>query len=202
MKSDILVTTFGRMNPPTISHIKLCKVVYDLASIKNGIPKIYLSKTIDDNKNPFTFALKKQIIESDFKDISIDIKSAKDILDVMILNNALYKEIWFVCGEDRKDEYLKLLNKYNGKLYHYNKIHVYSLNRNDNISSSLARQLVKDGNKNDFMKIVANNINGEQHFKKLRGILVPYDISWDNAQSYLDNINSSGCEKWISKTPY
>lgn len=191
---NILVTTFGRMNPPTKSHIKLCKYMMDLATIKGADVSICLSKSVDSNKNPLTYSERRDIIEYAFQNyygIQPPLEKCDDVLDVLKTHNGEYEIIYFVCGDDRADEYKVLFDKYNNNLYSYKEIHVISLSRSDGVSSTQARNAVKNDDINQFKRIIAlpekNNIS--YYFNKLRWILCPYGIDLDHSQEYLDNIN-------------
>lgn len=193
-----LVTTFGRMNPPTISHIKLIKTMIDLATIKNGKVKVYLSETWDEKKNPLTIHDKTKILHNT---LSVNLPAysldkAKDVLDVLKLNNTFYDKIIFVCGTDRVDEYKKLLNKYNGNLYSFKEIVVYGISRKDGISATLARKLACQGNYKEFYKIVPM-FDRDKVYSKIRSVCCPCGIMMEDGQKYLDNLNTPECQKWI-----
>lgn len=195
-----LVTTFGRMNPPTNSHIQMIKTMIDIATIKSGNIKVYLSETWDEKKNPLTIQDKTKIIYNTLSDKlpAYSIDKAKDVLDVLKLNDTMYDKIIFVCGSDRKEEYRILLNKYNGNLYSFKEIVVYGISRKDGISATLARKMACQGNYKEFSEIVPE-FDRDKVYSKIRSICCPYDVMMEDGQNYLNNINTPECEKWILK---
>jgi hypothetical protein len=73
--------TFGRMNPPTIGHEKLLKVLSQKAG-KNPY-KVYLSQSTDRNKNPLDYQQKVKVARKMFpkyaRSIMLDKKSQNSI---------------------------------------------------------------------------------------------------------------------------
>jgi len=202
MTNKTLITTFGRMNPPTNAHMKMIRYMLDTSFVRGYDFKLYISSTWDDKKNPLTFAYKKAIIKNTLCDYLTDnnVLAAKDILDVLRINNYLYDRVVFVCGEDRYKEYKTLLNKYNGNLYDYKEIVVHYIKRRDNVSATLARKYACSGNYNDFIKIVAgDDIDKARMYRKIYSVMCPHGVLMEDAQSYLNDINTPECEKWISR---
>ena len=108
--------TFGRFNPPTIGHEKLIEKVH---SVSKGAYRIYPSHTNDPKKNPLSFTEKVKFMRKMFprhaRNIIADnkIKTAFDALDSLYEQG--YRQVTFVVGSDRVDEFEKTLNKYNGE---------------------------------------------------------------------------------------
>lgn len=107
--------TFGRFNPPTIGHEKLIEKVH---SVSKGTYRIYASQSNDAKKNPLGYVEKIKFLRKMFprhaRNIISDtkIKTAFDVLDSLYEQG--YRQVTFVVGSDRVDEFETLLNKYNG----------------------------------------------------------------------------------------
>lgn len=114
-KNEITIT-FGRLNPPTIGHLKLLDSVSKTAS--GGLYRVYVSQSQDRKKNPLEYTQKVKYIRKMFprhaRSVILD-KSIRNIFDVL---TKLYKDgftqVNMVVGSDRVSEFEKLTNKYNG----------------------------------------------------------------------------------------
>lgn len=155
-KSDTLVTTFSRMNPPTCGHLKIFKT----ASTYECDIKLHLSQTHNE-KNPLSLDSKIHYLSLlvpeyiPFIDINPNIKS---LFDIPKIYNGIYKNLIILCGSDRIEEYQTQLNRYNGTLYHFDSITVISVGDRDNfISASNARKAVLENDINTFNSIVIGN---------------------------------------------
>jgi hypothetical protein len=108
--------TFGRFNPPTVGHEKLIDKVH---SISKGTYRIYASQSHDAKKNPLDYTTKIKFMRKMFprhaRNIIADvkIKTAFDALDSLYAQG--YRQVTFVVGSDRVEEFDKTLNKYNGE---------------------------------------------------------------------------------------
>ena len=108
--------TFGRFNPPTIGHEKLIEKVH---AVSKGTYRIYASQSSDEKKNPLSYTDKIKFMRKMFprhaRNIISDtkIKTAFDALDSLYEQG--YRQVTFVVGSDRVDEFEKTLNKYNGE---------------------------------------------------------------------------------------
>jgi hypothetical protein len=108
--------TFGRFNPPTVGHEKLIEKVH---SLSKGTYRIYASQSHDAKKNPLDYTTKIKFMRKMFprhaRSIIADvkIKTAFDALDSLYAQG--YRQVTFVVGSDRVEEFNKTLNKYNGE---------------------------------------------------------------------------------------
>ena len=108
--------TFGRFNPPTVGHEKLIEKVH---SLSKGTYRIYASQSHDAKKNPLDYTTKIKFMRKMFprhaRSIIADvkIKTAFDALDSLYAQG--YRQVTFVVGSDRVEEFDKTLNKYNGE---------------------------------------------------------------------------------------
>lgn len=113
-QSKTAVLTYGRMNPPTIGHVKLAKKVEAVAS-KNGADSfVFLSPSQNAKKDPLSperklFYAKKVLGRT--SDIEVKPNIFKGLSD---LYDKGYRKIIFVVGSDRIGEFSKIVPKYNG----------------------------------------------------------------------------------------
>ncbi len=159
--------TFGRFNPPTIGHEKLIEKVH---SVSKGAYRIYASQSNDLKKNPLNYTDKIKFMRKMFprhaRSIISDtkIKTAFDALDSLYEQG--YRQVTFVVGSDRVDEFEKTLNKYNGEkrdrggFYNFEGgVQVVSAGERDpdaedvsGMSASKLREAAKDNNFELFAK--------------------------------------------------
>jgi len=112
----VMVMAFGRMNPPTIGHAKLCDKVKSIAG--SNPYRIYLSQTVGP-KDPLPFVKKLTYAKRSFpkhaKAIQVD-KSVKTVIQAaQKVNQDGYSGLVLVAGSDRIQEFQRLLDRYNGK---------------------------------------------------------------------------------------
>jgi nicotinic acid mononucleotide adenylyltransferase len=125
------VIAWGRMNPPTVGHEKLVNRVAAIAKRESGEPRIYLSHTQNPKKDPLQYRDKIKYAQKAFGNI-VKPSISRTIIDLMKeLQKAGYKQVTVVAGSDRVPEYNKLLQKYNGKDYTFDKIKIVSAGERD-----------------------------------------------------------------------
>ena len=152
--SATAVLAFGRMNPPSIGHLEMMKDLVKVAKQKGGEPFLYLSHTSDAKKNPLTYDDKikfvKKYAPKELNVVKSDVRTFMDACKEVVKNGA--QNIVFVCGEDRKDEYTRLLTKYKDEIGAEN-VEVYSGSRTEGISGSKLRAMAVDGDLEGFKKV-------------------------------------------------
>lgn len=117
MKNNTVIVAFGRMNPPTIGHLKLINKLKSLADEKSDVKaRLYLSHSHDDKKNPLTYEEKIDFATVAFGDkVDVMESDAKTIYSVLAeLYREGFENVVYVCGEDRFDEF-QGIKDYNGK---------------------------------------------------------------------------------------
>ena len=166
----LVVMAFGRMNPPTIGHLKLADKVKSVA--KSNPYRIYLSQTTGP-KDPLPFPKKVAYAKKSFgpkhaKSIMAD-KSVKTFIQAATkLNEEGYTQLIMVAGSDRIQEFQRLLDTYNGKpdkkgnvVFDFpDGVKVVSSGERDPdsadpteaISASVMRKAAQDGNFDTFKK--------------------------------------------------
>ena len=134
-KEDLgpVTVAFGRFNPPTVGHEKLMNAARSEAD--GGDYKIFPSRTQDDKKNPLNpddkIAFMRQLYPKHGENIIND-GDMKTIFDVLKkANEDGYSSINIMVGADRKSEFEKLAQQYNGELYDFENINVVSAGERD-----------------------------------------------------------------------
>ena len=144
------VMAFGRMNPPTIGHAKLVDVVKS----KPGDPFIFLSQSQKPKTDPLPFVEKLRYAKFFFPNVTIGSGDVKTIIGALQKIESLgYKNLIYVAGSDRVQNFKELINKYNGKDYVFDNIDVVSAGERDpdaegaeGMSASKMRQAAADNN--------------------------------------------------------
>lgn len=162
--------TFGRMNPPTIGHQKLVDHLHKIASSHGADAEVHLSHTQDAKKNPLSHSQKVGLARKAFGN-SVQSGPHKTIIDVMKhLHKQGRKEIHVIVGGDRHKEMHELLHKYNGKDYHFDKIHVHSAGDRDpdaegaeGMSASKMREHAKSKNHEAFKSGLPEKLRSSSH---------------------------------------
>jgi hypothetical protein len=150
------VITFGRMNPPTVGHQK---VVEAEAKKQGAMPHVYLSHSQDKKKNPLDYNTKIRIARKAFGP-SVTKSRARTVIEVMQeLEKMGHTEVTLIAGSDRVAEFKKLLNRYNGKDFTFDKITVKSAGERDpdaegaeGMSATKMRAAAQSGDYNSFKK--------------------------------------------------
>jgi hypothetical protein len=162
--------TFGRMNPPTIGHQKLVDHLHSTAKKHGADAEVHLSHTQDSKKNPLSHSQKVGLARKAFGN-SVKSGPHKTIIDVMKhLHKQGRKEVHVVVGGDRHKEMHELLHRYNGKEYHFDKIHVHSAGERDpdaegaeGMSASKMREHAKNNNHEGFKSGLPEKLRSSAH---------------------------------------
>lgn len=120
MKRDTCIFSFMRCNPVHVGHGYVFEHALQLEKDLNADLKLFLSATVDDVKNPLPLELKQYYIDGFYPDIGKVLQGSKSqLFDIMTDLDGKYHNIIFVGGSDRKDEFQKTLDRYNGSLYNF-----------------------------------------------------------------------------------
>ncbi len=190
-----IVTSFGRMNPPTIGHEKLVSKVKEIARKEGAKAEIYLSHSQDAKKNPLTYDDKIMLAREAFGPI-IQKLNAKTIIEVMKHLSNKFDEVTLVVGADRIQEFETLLNKYNGKEFDFSSIKVVSAGERDpdsdaveGMSASKMREAAKAGDIKKFKTGLPKNLqnHAEDIFDMVRaGMKLSEQVELDEYVLTLD----------------
>ena len=151
-----MTVAFGRFNPPTTGHERLLNKVKQVAG--KGNYEIYPSRSNDPDKNPLDPDTKigymQQMFPNHAKHIMNNPKT-KTIFDALKgANERGAKSVNIVVGQDRQKEFENLANKYNNKLYQFDRIKVISAGDRDpdgeGVSAMSASKLRKAAADDDF----------------------------------------------------
>ena len=162
-KSSVGYFAFGRFNPPTTGHEKLITKVASLA--RGNDYKIFASQSVDTQKNPLEYKTKVKFMRKMFPKYARNIimeTSVKNFLDAtMYMYKQGYKNLVMVAGDDRVQEFQKLLTKYNGVdsrhgKYEFESIKVVSAGERDpdadDVTGMSASKQRANAKNNDFAK--------------------------------------------------
>jgi len=170
-----MTISFGRFNPPTTGHEKLLNKVKQVAG--RGNYEIYPSRSNDPTKNPLDPDTKIGYMQQMFPDHAKHIMNnpkTKTIFDALKgANERGAKSVNIVVGQDRQKEFENLANKYNNKLYKFDRISVISAGDRDPdgeglsaMSASKLRKAAADDDFETFRSGVPKRMN-DQNARKL-----------------------------------
>lgn len=125
--SKTLVMAYGRLNPPTIGHLKMIQTMQKLAEKYHCEARLYLSHSVDkkkENKNPLDYETKlywcKKAFEDGLMGHLVDVCDSDAKTPIFLLHEIMeegYTDIVWVGGEDRiggDGDIAATLTKYNG----------------------------------------------------------------------------------------
>lgn len=171
---------FGRMNPPTVGHKKVFDTLKSL-----GDYKIFLSQTQDKKENPLSYSDKIKFIKELYPEHSVNVVENPKIKTVLNAASFLYdqgfRNATFVAGDDRLDQFKKILNDYNGvdgKAHGFYKFGILEFkssgSREDGVddssgvSATAARQAAVNNNFEEFTKAVGNSEIAKEMFAAVK----------------------------------
>jgi len=180
------VITFGRMNPPTIGHQKVVDKVKAEAKKQGAMPHVYLSHSQDAKKNPLDYNTKIGIARKAFGP-SVTKSKARTIIEVVQeLERMGHKEVTLIAGSDRVAEFRKLLNRYNGKDFTFDKITVKSAGQRDpdaegasGMSATKMRTAAQTGDFKSFKKGVPSALkdaDAKKMYDKIRSVMEEIEV--------------------------
>jgi len=166
-----LTIAFGRFNPPTTGHEKLLDTV--ASSSDEGDYIIVPSRSQDKKKNPLDPDTKVSVMRQMFPQHSeriVNDNANRTIFDVLKKAHMDgYTNVRIIGGGDRVQEFEKLSNNYNGKLYAFDNVEVLSAGDRDpdgddvsGMSASKQRKAAAEGDFTTFRKGVPSSMNAKQ----------------------------------------
>lgn len=178
-----LTIAFGRFNPPTTGHEKLLDTVS--SNSEEGDYIIIPSRSQDKKKNPLDPDTKISVMRQMYPKHSekiVNDPANRTIFDVLKkAHNDGYTNVRIVGGGDRVKEFDKLANDYNGKLYQFDNVEVFSAGDRDpdsegteGMSASKQRKAAAEGDYASFRKGVPKSMDDKQTkqlYTTLRGAM-------------------------------
>jgi nicotinic acid mononucleotide adenylyltransferase len=152
MKNVKVIFAYGRMNPPTKGHLRVVEKIREEARLTGGTPRIYLSETHDDERNPLTREQKVAFVSALFPDV--EVRTARQLFEATLAMAAEgFEEGVLIVGEDRFDKFSKIMSAYEGtEALGLKRVEVKSISRDANeTSASGARAAAKAGNWKAFL---------------------------------------------------
>jgi phosphopantetheine adenylyltransferase len=161
LPSKKVVFAFGRFQPPTTGHELLVNAVKKIASVQKADHLIFASRTHDKKSNPLpvdrkVYYLKRMFPKTNFVAANEEIRTFMEAAKSL---NKKYKNLVMIAGSDRVPEYKKLLEKYNGDVFHYDTIEVVSAGERDpdadtasGMSGTKMREAAKKGDFASFKR--------------------------------------------------
>jgi hypothetical protein len=182
-KKDLnpVVTTFGRMNPPTTGHMKLINKVREISDKEHAPHAVIVSHSQDSKKNPLSSEQKLKTLHRYSPDTNFVGSSSETptlLHHAAKLHAMGHKHLIMVGGSDRVKEYHDLLNKYNGVEgrhghYNFDKIEVRSAGHRDpdaegaeGMSGTKMREHAKNNDLSSFRQGVPSHVK-DGHVKEL-----------------------------------
>lgn len=161
LPSKKVVFAFGRFQPPTTGHELLVNAVKKIASAQKADHVIFASRTEDKKSNPLpvdrkVYYLKRMFPKTNFVAANKDIRT---FMEAATMLSKKYKNLVMIAGSDRVPEYKKLLDKYNGTVFHFDTVEVVSAGERDpdadsasGMSGTKMREAAKKGDFTLFKK--------------------------------------------------
>ena len=153
-----IVVAFVRCQGITAGHHKLFRKVQSLCYQYDTKGFIYISKTVDNKKNPLSYNDRiyfASMLMPFRRHLICDDLEVRTIFDMMRKHSDKDATIHIVCGGDRLEEYEYKFNKYNNTDYNYKQIIVHNVgNRNSNVSGTTLREYVKNDEFDNFLTLL------------------------------------------------
>lgn len=180
-KEKHFVTAFGRMNPPTVGHMKLIDKVKEEADKVGSRGVVTVSHSQDHKKNPLTQEQKMKHLSRFSSGVDFNGSSKEEPTLLHQLSKAHeqgHKHLTLVAGEDRVEAMKDLVHQYNGTVgahghYNFKTINVVSSGDRDpdseseeGASGTKQRQHATNDDFESFKKGVPSHVKPE-HAKEM-----------------------------------
>jgi uncharacterized protein YkuJ len=184
------VFTFGRMNPPTIGHKKLSDRVQEIANEEGAEHEIVLSRSQDEEKNPLSPEQKEKhakVVLGNTAKVRVADKSEPTLIhQAKRYEKEGVKHLILVVGSDRVEEMKKLLDKYNGSEFKFDKIDVVSAGDRDpdaegveGMSASKMREHAGKRRFNDFAQGLPKHVTPAQAMEMYNDVRKGMEVKID-----------------------
>ena len=133
LPSRKVVFAFGRFQPPTTGHELLVDKVKRVASMQKADHVIFASRTHDKKSNPLpvdrkVYYLNRMFPKTNFVAANDEVRT---FIEAAKMLSSKYKNLVMIAGSDRVPEYKKILEKYNGDVFHFDTVEVVSAGERD-----------------------------------------------------------------------
>lgn len=212
LPSKKVVFAFGRFQPPTTGHELLVNAVKKIASAQKADHVIFASRTQDKKSNPLpvdrkVYYLKRMFPNTNFVAASDEIRTFMEAAKFL---SKKYKNLVMIAGSDRVPEYKKLLDRYNGDVFHFDTVEVVSAGERDpdadtasGMSGTKMREAAKKGDFALFKKGLPRTLtelDGKRLMNELRSAMgldsikeeIKFDIADIREQYYSGKIFNVG----------
>lgn len=152
---NTIVFAYVRMNPPTKGHKVLIDKVLSLAAEYKCEYKIVVSHTHDHNRNPLPPEKKLEYLADAFPGVNFTLSDPSCPSMVQHLAKIDAFTLIMVAGEDRADEYDRLIAKYNGEdfyFHHWRVIAAGDATEREEISATKMRAAAVSGDFDEFAR--------------------------------------------------
>ena len=156
LPSKKVVMAFGRFQPPTTGHELLVNAVKKIAHKQGADHIIFASRTQDKKSNPLpvdrkVYYLKRMFPNTNFVAANEEIRT---FIEAAKFLSKKYKNLVMLAGSDRVPEYKRLLERYNGDVFHFDTVEVVSAGERDpdadNASGMSGTKMREAAKKGDF----------------------------------------------------
>jgi hypothetical protein len=188
------VMAFGRMNPPTIGHQKLVDKIKSLP----GDPYLFLSQSQKPKTDPLDFQTKLRFAKFFFPGVTIGSPEVKTIVQALQKVEQLgYKNLIYVAGSDRVQDFTNFINKYNEIEPHFDSVEVVSAGERDpdakgaeGMSASKMRELARAEEFKQFAQGVPDEKLADELYNAVRkGMgLTQGDLEMSDSREFRDYI--------------
>ena len=180
LPSRKVVFAFGRFQPPTTGHELLVNIVKKVASAQKADHVIFASRTHDKKSNPLpvdrkVYYLKRMFPKTNFVAANDDVRT---FIEAAKMLSGKYKNLVMIAGSDRVPEYKKILEKYNGDVFHFDTVEVVSAGERDpdadsasGMSGTKMRAAAVDGDYKKFktgLPKVLTDLDGRRLMNEIR----------------------------------
>ena len=133
LPSRKVVFAFGRFQPPTTGHELLVNIVKKVAFAQKADHVIFASRTHDKKSNPLpvdrkVYYLNRMFPKTNFVAANDEVRT---FIEAAKMLSSKYKNLVMIAGSDRVPEYKKILEKYNGDVFHFDTVEVVSAGERD-----------------------------------------------------------------------
>jgi len=197
------VINFGRLNPPTIGHVKLARVMAEAAEALDATPLLFLSNSYDGiqsgkskppYKNPLPFSSKIKYCKDGIGEyVNIIDSRVMNLYDALAeVYRAGYTECYLFGGDDRADDFDKV-KSYNGseklrdnQFFDFKILEVINAGKRDEnsnnveeqASASLLRKCVVDLDYERFEQFAGTKTLTEEMFEEV-ALEMGIEFDWE-----------------------